>query len=223
MTKPARLLTLLRREWVLELRRKAVLGGLALYLLSLVFISYLTFALQQQALNKVTWAALFWLTVLFAVVNTVAKSFIGERRGLFLYLYTLAPAQSILLAKLIYNTLLSAAVALAGYGLFSVFIFNPVHDRLLFLLIIVLASGGLAASLTLVSAIASRAANSNILMAVLGFPVVISVLLVAVRATRHVLDGLERSASFNELLTLLAINAIAGTMGYILFPYIWRS
>jgi heme exporter protein B len=218
-----RIRTLLHKEWLLELRRKTVIAGLGLYLFSLVFICYLSFALQQQALNKTTWAALYWLTVLFSVVNTVAKSFIGERKGIFIYLYTVAPAQSVLLAKLIYNTILSCLVAMTGYVLFAVFIFNPVQNNVLFLLIVVLACSGFAFSLTLISGIASKAANSNVLMAVLGFPVVISILLVAIRATRKALDGLEFSASFDDVLTLLAINAIAGVMAYVLFPYIWRS
>lgn len=218
-----RILTLLHKEWLLELRRKTVIAGLGLYLFSLVFICYLTFALHQQALNKVTWAALYWLTVLFSVVNTVAKSFIGERKGVFIYLYTVASAQSVLMAKLIYNTILSCLVALAGYVLFAVFIFNPIQDNGLFLLIVLMASSGFASSLTLISGIASKAANSNILMAVLGFPVVISILLVAIRATRNALDGLGFSASGDDVLTLVAINAIAGAMAYVLFPYIWRS
>ncbi len=220
---PNRLLILMRREWILELRRKAVLGGLGLYLFSLVFICYLAFALHQQALNPTTWAALYWLTVLFAVVNTVAKSFIGESNGLFIYLYTLTPASSILFAKVAYNTLLSCFVALSGYVLFTVFVFNPIQNHLLFLLVVFLAGSALAASLTLISAIASKASNSNILMAVLGFPVVISILLIAIRATLHALDGQELSDSANELLVLTAINAITGALSYILFPYIWRS
>lgn len=218
-----RILVLLHKEWLLELRRKSVIAGLGLYLFSLVFICYLTFALHQQALNKVTWAALYWLTVLFSVVNAAAKSFIGERSGIFLYLYTIASAQQVLLAKLIYNTILSCLMALAGYVLFAVFIFNPVQDVYLFLLIVLLACAGFASSLTLISGIASKASNSNVLMAVLGFPVVISILLIAIRATRNALDGLERSSSTDDVLTLVAINAIAGAMAYILFPYIWRS
>jgi heme exporter protein B len=53
--------------------------------------------------------------------------------------------------------------------------------------------------------------------------VVIAILLMAVRTTGNVLNGLERSTSSDELLNLLAINCIAGALAYILFPYIWRS
>ena len=68
---------LLQKEFTLELRRKSVISGIALYLLSLIFICYLTFSLRNNAINEATWSALFWLTILFSVVNTVAKSFIG--------------------------------------------------------------------------------------------------------------------------------------------------
>jgi heme exporter protein B len=214
---------LLKKEFILELRRKSVIAGLGLYLFSLIFICYLTFNLKQNSISPATWSALFWLTILFSVVNSVAKSFIGEKKGVFIYLYTIASPQQVILSKILYNTLLCWLLSLTGYLLFSVFIFNPVQDQLTFFLVLLLASVGFSTSLSLISGIAAKANNSNVLMAVLSFPVVISILLMAVRATKNALDGLEFSASSDELLNLLAINCISGALGYILFPYIWRS
>jgi heme exporter protein B len=217
------IIALIRKEFLLELRRKSVIAGLGLYLFSLIFICYLTFSLKANLITPATWSALFWLTMLFSVVNSVAKSFIGEKRGVFIYLYTIASPQQIIVAKILYNTLLCWLITLAGYLLFSVFIFNPVQDNLVFFGALFLASIGFSTTLSLISGIASKANNSNVLMAVLSFPVVISVLLMAIRATKNSLDSLDRSASSDELLNLLAINCIAGALGYILFPYIWRS
>ncbi|MBX2967752.1 MAG: heme exporter protein CcmB [Cyclobacteriaceae bacterium] len=214
---------LLKKEFILELRRKSVIAGLGLYLFSLIFICYLTFNLKQNAISPATWSALFWLTILFSVVNSVAKSFIGEKKGVFIYLYTIASPQQIIISKILYNALLSLLISLTGYLLFSIFIFNPVQDQLTFFLVLLLTSIGFSTSLSLISGIAAKANNSNVLMAVLSFPVVISILLMAVRATKNALDGLELSASSDELLNLLAINIISGALGYILFPYIWRS
>lgn len=75
------LVALLRKEFTLELRRKSVISGIGLYLFSLVFICYLTFNLRQNVISPATWSALFWLVILFSAVNTVAKSFIGEKPG----------------------------------------------------------------------------------------------------------------------------------------------
>lgn len=217
------IIQLLRKEFILELRRKSVIAGLGLYLFSLIFICYLTFNLKENVISPYTWSALFWLTILFSVVNSVAKSFIGEKKGIFIYLYTVASPQQIIISKIIYNTLLCWLISVAGYMLFSVFIFNPVQDSVVFMAVLLLASIGFSTSLSLISGIASKANNSNVLMAVLSFPVVISILLMAVRATKNALDGIDRAASTDELLNLLAINCIAGALGYILFPYIWRS
>ena len=217
------MIELLKKEFVLELRRKSVISGLGLYLLCIVFICYLTFNLRQNAVSPNTWSALFWLTILFSVVNSVAKSFIGERKGVYIYYYTIASPQQVILSKIIYNTILCLIISLAGYLLFSVFIYNPVQDQTTFFLVLVLASAGFAASLSLISGIAAKANNSNVLMAVLSFPVVISILLMAVRVTKNTVDGLEFVASRDELLNLFAINCIAGALGYVLFPYIWRS
>ena len=60
-------------------------------------------------------------------------------------------------------------------------------------------------------------------MAVLSFPVLISILLMATKITKNALDGIERAASFDELLNLVAINCISAILAYLLFPYIWRS
>ncbi len=214
---------LIKKEFILELRRKSVLSGIGLYLFSIIFICYLTFSLRQNVINEATWSALFWLAILFSVVNSVAKSFIGEKQGVFIYLYSMASPQAIILSKILYNTVLCLVLSFSGYLLFSLFLGNPIQDHLLFMLALILTSFGFSASLSLISGIASKANNSNILMAVLGFPIIIGILLMAIKLTKNVLDGLERSASVDEILNLVAINCILTALAYLLFPYIWRS
>jgi heme exporter protein B len=216
-------LTLIRKELALELRRKSVISGVFLYLLSLTFICYLTFSLHLNSISAATWSALFWLVIVFAQVNTIAKSFIGEKKGLTLYYYQLSAPQHVIIAKIIYNIVLSTLLSILAYLLFSIFIYNPVSDHLLFFITILLTSVGFAATLSMISGIASKTNHSNILMAVLSFPVLISILLMAIRITKNIVDNLERTASYDELMNLVAINCIVTGLAYILFPYIWRS
>jgi heme exporter protein B len=217
------LLNLIRKEFTLELRRRSVVSGIGLYLFAIIFICYLTFSLRRGSINETTWSALYWLAILFSVINSVAKSFIGEKKGLTIYYYSIASPQMVILSKIIYNSLLCLLISVVGYILFSLFISNPVQDVPLFLLTILLTSIGFSAALSMISAIASKTNNSNVLMAVLSFPVIISLLLMAIRATKNILDGLERNTSYDELTNLLAINCILAALAYILFPYIWRS
>jgi heme exporter protein B len=213
----------LKKEFILELRRKSVISGIGLYVFSLTFICSLTFALRNNSINEASWSALFWLTILFSVVNSVAKSFIGEKKGLSFYYYSIASPRAVITSKILYNTILCFVLSLTSYLLFAIFISNPVHDNFLFLITLFLTSIGFSGSLSLISGIAAKANNSNILMAVLSFPIVIGILLMAIRITKNVLDGLERSASYDELWNLIAINCILTGLAYILFPYIWRS
>lgn len=199
------------------------MAGLGLYLFSLIFICYLTFNLRVNTINPMTWSALFWLVILFSVVNSVAKSFIGERKGVMIYYYSVASPQQIIISKMLYNTVLCMLISVLGYCLFTVFIFDPVQDTLYFFVGLLLGSMGLAIALSFISAIAAKADNSNVLMAVLSFPVILSVLIMSIRISKNALDGIDRAASTDEILNLLAINCIAGALGYILFPYIWRS
>ncbi len=217
------LIHFIKKEFTLELRRKAVISGVILYLFSLVFICYITFSLRQNSISPATWSALFWLVILFSVMTSVAKSFIGEKKGISIYYYSLVSPQTIILSKIIYNTILCLVLSLACYFLFSLFIQNPIQDRTLFLATLVLASFGFASSLSLISGIASKANNSNILMSVLSFPVIIAVLLMSIKITKNAVDGIERPASMDEIVNLLAINCILTALAYLLFPYIWRS
>ena len=214
---------LLHKEFTLELRRKSVISGLVLYLFSTAFICYLTFSLRQNLVTPLVWSALFWITVLFTAINTIAKSFIGEKRGLTIYEYSIASPVAIILSKIAYNFFLCSLLSLTGFVLFILFLGSPMEDATLFLLVIVVTSFGFAASLTLLSGIAAKANNSNILMAVLSFPIVISILLMAIKVTKNCIDGLDRSVSGDEILTLLAINCLVTATSYLLFPYIWRS
>ncbi len=214
---------LLSKEWRLELRRLSVLSGLGLYLVSVVFIIYLTFALRQNLITPPVWSALFWIAMLFTIMNSVAKSFIGERIGRDIYYYSIASPGSIIFSKIIYNFLLCSFMSAAGLLLFTAFLGSPISDITLFATLIFLAALAFSGSLTLLSAIASRTSAAHVVMAVMGFPVIISILLIAVRVTRRAIDGLDRSLSLNDLLMLGAINCIVVAMSYLLFPYIWRS
>lgn len=215
--------TLFKKEFTLELRRKSVVSGLLIYLFSTAFICYLTFNLRANLVTPLVWSALFWITILFTAVNSVAKSFIGEKKGRDMYYYSIANPASIILSKIVYNFLLCTILSLAGYVLFILFLGNPIGDRVIFGLLVLLTSLGFAASLTLLSSIAAKANNSTILMAVLSFPIVISILLMAIKITKNCIDGLGWDASWDEMLTLFAINGLVAAVSYILFPYIWRS
>ncbi len=194
-----------------------------LYLASTILVCYMSFNLKPNQLNALTWNALFWIILLFTAVNAVAKSFLQERYGRMFYYYSLVSPQSVILSKTIYNLVLMLILALLGYAVYATVLGNPVQDKLYFLISIVLGAIGFSIIFTMISAIASKAQNSNMLMAVLGFPIIIPVMVMVLKISKSAIDGLDRSLSTDEVFVLLAINIMIATVAYILFPYLWRS
>ncbi|WP_345236609.1 ABC transporter permease [Hymenobacter saemangeumensis] len=216
--------TLLAKDFRLEWRQRAALGGMLLYVGSTVFVAFLSFSLRGGQPPAPAWNALFWVILLFAAVNAVAKGFMQESPGQRLYYYTLVRPQAIILAKMLYNALLLLAVALLGLLLYTVFLGNPIQNHTLFLANLVLGAVGFATTLTLVSGIAAKAGgNGATLMAVLGFPVMVPMLLLLIKVSKNALDGLDWSVSQGSVLTLLALNMIVAALSYLLFPFLWRG
>jgi heme exporter protein B len=96
-------------------------------------------------------------------------------------------------------------------------------DVALFLLTVALGGTGFAAVLTLISAIAARAGNGVGLTAVLGLPLVLPLLLSALRASKLALDGIGLNITGTYLLWLLLIDVLTVALAYLLFPYLWRD
>ena len=77
--------------------------------------------------------------------------------------------------------------------------------------------------LTMVSAIAARTGQSAALMPILSFPVLLPILMTTIRLSKNSIDGLAWSVSQPLIITLAALNIIVATMGFILFPYLWKE
>ncbi len=214
---------LLKKEFILEWRQRSALNGIILYVVSTVFVCFMSFGLKRGQLTPATWNALFWVILLFTAVNAVAKSFMQERYGRFVYYYSVCSPEAIIISKMIYNACLMLVLSALAFGFYALVMDNPVQDLSLFILNLLLGSLGFAGSLTLISGIASKTNNGNTLMAIMSFPVVIPMLLMLIKVSKSAIDGLDQSLSFDEIGVLLAINAIVGVLSYVLFPYLWRS
>lgn len=210
---------LIAKEVKLEMRNKYALGGILLYVVSTVFVSYLCF---KRIVTPATWNALFWIILLFASINAVAKSFIYETRGRLLYLYTLASPEAVIISKIIYNSFLLSFLSALCLIVYSVFIGNLIQDYLLFMVTLLLGSMGFSSLLTMVSAIASKTSNNFTLMAILSFPIMMPLLIVLIKLSKNAIDGLELW-DINSLLVLSFLNVIIVVLSYLLFRYLWKD
>ncbi len=211
---------LIRKEILQEWKQKYAFQGLLLYVVSTVFVCYLSF---RQIIDPPTWNALFWIILLFSGVNAVAKSFMQESRGRLLYYYTLADARSIILAKTIYSLLLMILLSMISLFFYTLFVGSPVQNYPMYFMAMLLGSAGFASVLSMVSAIASKAGNNATLMAVLSFPILIPLLMTTIRLSKNAMDGLAWSVNVNFVIILTSLNVLVIALSYLLFPYLWRE
>ena len=218
---------LLKKEILLEWRSKYAFNGVLLYVVSTVFVCYISFHLSPgfsgSAGYPIVWNILFWIIILFASVNAIAKSFIQENKGRLLYYYTIASPQAIILSKTIYNILLMSLLSILALIVYLLFFPNTIGDPLFYLLAVLLGSISFSTVFTMISAIASKAGNNGTLMAILSFPVIIPVILLLIRISKSAMDGVERSLLYGNISILLAINVIVVVTSLLLFPYLWRD
>lgn len=217
------ILILFKKEWIIEWRQKYALNGVILYLLSTIFIIYLSLGAKRGALIPEQWNALFWIVILFTAVTAVAKSFMLEKYGRNYYYYCIANSQTIILAKICYNACLMIVIGSLGYFIYSIVLGNPVKDLGLFYFNILLGALALSTTLTMISAIAAKAYNSHTLMTILSLPLIVPILLLVIGISANAINGVPRSFSSDEMITLIALNILLGTVAFILFPYLWRS
>ena len=212
---------LIKKEMRLEWRSKYALNGVLLYVVSTVFVCLMSFI---SVPDKLTWNALFWIIMLFASINAVAKSFLQESRGRHLYMYTLVSPVALIIAKTIYNSLLMIGLTLIAL-VFYAMVFEPPKemDMPMYLVAVVLGSLSFATIFTMVSAIASKAGNGGMLMAILSFPIIIPVLIVLVKLAKNAIDGLDRSVSLDDIGLMAVINVLVMAVSLLLFPYLWRD
>lgn len=214
---------LLFKDFKLEWRNKNTLFSLMLFSGGTVFIAYLSFYLKTKQINSITWNALLWILLLFNAIHGMAKSFGQENANRNIYYYYLAKPHAVYLSKLIYNVGLMLVLSSLSFLFLSLVFEIDIQNELFFLVTILVGSVAFSGTLTLISAIASKAGNSSTLMAVLSIPVIIPLLIILIRISNNAIDGISTVLMLKDLYLLGAINMIIITVSYLLFPYLWKS
>lgn len=211
---------LVLKDIKLEFKQRYAINGILLYVVSTIFVSYLSFA---RIIDSATWNSLFWIIMLFAAVNAVSKSFVQESTSRQLYYYTVASPQAIILSKMLYNFMLMGVLSLLCLLVFTGLMGGFVVNYPLFISALLLGSFGFASALTMIAAIASRTNNNFALMAILSFPVVMPLLLTLMKVSSAALSVGTMAGNIKYLAALLMLNVIVIALSYVLFPYLWRD
>ena len=140
------------------------------------------------------------------------------------YSYILASPAAVLISKTVYNTLLMLVLTTIALGFYTLVFdsFTP-PDLVMYYIAVVLGSLSFSTVFTMVSAIASKAGNGGMLMAILSFPIIIPVLILLIKLAKNAVDGLPWENSYDEIAMLLMVNVLMVATSLLLFPYLWRD
>jgi heme exporter protein B len=212
------IITLFKKDLLLEVRQQYSFYGILLYIGATVFVLFLAI---DEPESKV-WNGLFWVIQLFICINAVAKSFLQESKGRMLYFYTIASPGDFVLSKLLFNSLLMLAMSLLSLFLFTLFLGNPIVKAGPFIGLVLLGGWSLSLIFTFLAAIAAKAQQNAAIMAVLGFPLIIPQLLLLMKLSNETFNPVLIVSSSTVLL-LVALDIMIIMLAVILFPFLWKD
>jgi heme exporter protein B len=211
--------SLIKKDLIIEWRQKHTLFGVMLYVGCTVFVLYM---MTGQPEAKI-WNALFWIAQLFITVNTVAKSFLQEGEGRMRYFITLVGPTPYIIAKMIYSLLMMTFMMLISFLLFNVLLGSPVIHKQTFFMVCLMGSACLSLLFTFLSAIAAQAKQNAALMAILGFPIAIPLLMMLSNLALGSIANVVQEGWGTMALLLGGMNILLIALAVILFPFLWKE
>jgi heme exporter protein B len=210
------------KDWRCEFRTRYALNTLALFAFTtLVVVSASLGPLgtsREQAFAVLP--VLLWVILLFAASAGLPRGFVQEEETHTATALRLAAKPSALFAgKLLYGVTLLFALETLVAPVYCAMVSLKVRGPGLLALTLAVAGYGLAAGSTLIAAIIAQAQGRSTLFAVLAFPVLLPLLLLAVELTRNAVAGAPAGVA---LVQLLLYDAVVTIVGLMLFPVVWN-
>lgn len=200
-----------------ELRSRYALSATAVFALaSLAVVSYAVgpFGGRPELL-----AAFLWTVLLYSATAGLAQAFLREvERRTWLTLRLVASPGAILLGKGAVNLVLLLATEALVVPLFLALFGVSFRSLPGFLGVLLLASLGLSAAITLVAALLAQARAHGALVSALAFPLVVPVLMAAVAGTRRAL--VEPGVAPEEMKVLAAYAGVVIGIGIVLVEHV---
>jgi len=208
------------KDLAAELRSRELLGAMLVFALLVILIFNFALELDVRARQTVT-SGVLWATFTFAGTLGLNRSMAIEKDRGCLDGLLLAPVDrsALYFGKMLGNLasmMIVEAIVLPVYSvLYSTNLFNPG-----LLLVILLGSIGYTVVGTLLSAMAVQARTRDVLLPILLFPVILPVLVAAVKASTGYLQGLEAVDILPWLNLIIVFDVIFTAVAFMVFDYV---
>ena len=213
---------LLRKDLLLELRRRESLLTMFFFGTLLLFVFHFSFDLAPERVAEMA-PALLWLAFLFTGTLGLAQLFEAERGNHCLEALLLSPMDrgAFFLAKTAFNLILMVLVEIVVIPLFWI-LFNLRSWDLIpnLFLVTLLGTVGFCVLGTLLSAVTLKARARELLLPLVLFPLMIPVILGTIRCMETILRAGELGEALPWLRLLIGFDVIFLTVGVLIFDWV---
>ncbi|MFU8771719.1 MAG: heme exporter protein CcmB [Anaerolineales bacterium] len=208
------------KDLAAELRSRELISAMLVFALLVILIFNFALELDIEARETVT-AGVLWVTFAFAGTLGLNRSMAIEKDRGCLDGLLLAPVDrsAIYFGKMIANLIFMIMVELIVLPIYSI-----LYNINLFvpglLVVVLLGSIGYVAVGTLLVTMAVQARTRDILLPILLFPIVLPILLAAVKASANFLLGIELAETWPWLNLLIVYNIIFIAIAFMVFDFV---
>jgi heme exporter protein B len=208
------------KDLTAELRSRELLSSMLVFALLVIFIFNFALDLDIQAQRSVT-AGVLWSTFAFAGTLGLNRSLASEKDRGSLDGLLLAPVDrsAIYFGKALGNLIFMLAVELIILPVYSV-LYNVNLFLPGLLLVIFLGSLGYVMVGTLLATMAIQVRTRDILLPILLFPLVLPILIAAVKASNGFLQGLPFSEIMPSLNIIIVYDVVFTALALMVFDYV---
>ncbi len=213
---------IIRKDVITELRTKELFTSMLTFSLLVTVIFSFAFGFSTSA-ARLAVPAMLWITFTFAGVLGLSRSFALEKEGSAVLGLLLTPTDRSLIyfGKMISNTLFVFVVGIIIVPMFVLFFNLGFSDTILPLVpVVFLGSLGFVAVGTLFAAMAVNTRLREVLLPILLFPIIIPLIVSAVKLSSLVLEGKPLSSGASALQLLAAFDIIFIAACAVVFEYV---
>ena len=208
------------KDTISEMRTKEIISSVLVFTLLVVVIFNFAFGSSQETMRLVA-PGILWVTFAFAGVLSLNRSFIPEKEQDCLEGLLVAPVsrEVIYVGKMLGSLLFMLIIEAIALPVFT-FLFNLPVLSLQFVAITVLATLGFVAVGTLFAALAINTKAREMVLPILFLPIVIPIIIGAVKASGLALAGEPWSDLFSWLQIIATFDVIFLVVSFLIFAFV---
>lgn len=208
------------KDALTELRTKEVVFTVLVFAILVIVIFNFAFGTTAEAMALVG-PGILWVTFAFSGVLSLNRAFIAEREAGCLEGLMAAPMsrEAVYVGKMLGSLISMLVVEIVALPIFALF-FNLNVLSLPLIITTLLATIGFVAVGTLFSALAVNTRAREMVLPILFLPIVVPVIISAVKASGLALTGGSWSDMFQWLQIILAFDAIFLVVSYLVFGFV---